>query len=396
MHHPIRIRALLRFDLALSIASTALWFVLEGDATAAVAAGTATFIAALPLPYAVICWLTDRAARQALRKAKAGADVGILALLRDTDTLLFRRRLFSFGEPHLKELAPEGLSQAALLALAASAEQGIDHPYARVLCDVAEGRRLRLHRLSAASAVPHAGVEALLTGQTLRVGRLDWLADEGVHISAELLTRADQLSIHGLAIIGVSLGRRARGLIAFEEDLAALSKHAVQALSELHAKTLLLTHGSRRYSTALVKALGLTEARTYADEEGIVRELQLRKAHGSVVALVTQAGYPADAIEAAADLVLTIGTKKDEAAHSTRCLVLPSLSSLPMLMTAARRLAHAYRSSLRVALGSFLLLVLPSFGLLHAAGGPFVPPLVSGIGLLLLTLLSAVHFWKNR
>jgi len=398
VQHPVSMRFAFLFAIILAVAAGLVWLVLEG-ADSSLAATGATLIAALPLPYAASCWLADAAARRALKKNKASASDDALALLKDIDTLLLPRRRFMIGEPHIKELVPEGMSQSDLLALAASAEQDATHPYAKVLCAVASDRRLRLHRLSAATLVPHAGAEALLMGQTLRVGRLDWLEAEGVKTSAELATRADQLAIHRLALIGVALGPRTRGLIAFEEDVSETAKQTIATLERHGITTILCTHGGRRYANAMGKALGTTEAKSLANTDSLTRELQLRKAKGHVIASLVPP------LDTAADLAVRLAEnnggssqssasdkKTEAAAASPACLVLPSLAALPALIASARKASRALRSSLRLALAGLVVLVLPAFGLLHAIGGPFLPLEAAAIGQGVFLVLATVSF----
>lgn len=414
LHRPIPIRFFFFFSVALAIAAGLLWLLLEGPESA-VPAALATLIAALPIPYALACLFADRAAHKALADAGAAAEGGALDLLKDVDTVILRRSLLMTGEPHIKELAPEGMTQSALLALAASAEQEAEHPYARVICETAENRMLRLHRLAAANVVPHAGAEALLTRQALRVGRLDWLEDEGAKLSAELATRADQLATKGLAVIGVSLGRRVRGLIAFEQDLSEDAKAAIAELDRAQVKTVLFTSGSHRYGLALAKAMGIAEVKSSASPDDLARELQLRKARGSVIASL------APGFESSADLVIDIAPKgtphliaSDTAAKAEMQTTMPkpdaetadeksgaeptaepahlrlaSLSPLSSLMTATKRAASALRLGFRLSLLFFILLVLPAFGVLHAAGGPFLNPVITLLGLLLATIVTS-------
>jgi len=400
LQHPIPIRFWLLFTPVLSIAAGSVWYLLESEESALLAA-SATLVAALPLPYAVSCLLADHAVRRTLKKNQAHASgPNALALLKDIDTVLLPRRPFLIGEPHIKELIPEGLSQSDLLALAASAEQESSHPYAKIICVIASDRRLRLHRLSAVTETPHAGVEALLMGQALRVGRLDWLEVEGVKTSAELLTRADQLALHGLALVGVALGPRMRGLIAFEEDISETAKKPIAALERAGIQTTLLTHGSRRFANATGKALGMSEARSLTKTDSLVRELQLYKAKGHVVASLV------DAMSSTADITIHLTShanaapsdassqsKKTEDAASR--LVLPSLAALPALSAGLQSTSRALRSCFRLSLAAFVLFTLPAFGLLHAVGGPFLPPVAAALGLVFFTIFVVIIFFKN-
>ncbi|MDY3296703.1 HAD family hydrolase, partial [Selenomonas sp.] len=269
--------------------------------------------------------------------------------------------------------------------LAASAEQDATHPYAKVLCAVASDRRLRLHRLSAATLVPHAGAEALLMGQTLRVGRLDWLEAEGVKTSAELATRADQLAIHGLALIGVALGPRTRGLIAFEEDVSETAKKTIADLERHGITTILCTHGGRRYANAMQKALGTTEAKSLANTDSLTRELQLRKAKGHVIASLVPS------LDDAADLAIHLMEKEGASG-----LTIASLAALPALIVTLRSIARALRSGCRLALAGLIVLTLPAFGLLHAIGGPFLPPTAAALGLAIFTIACGFLFLAKK
>ena len=389
------------FAIALAVAAGILWLVLEG-ATAALPAAGATLIAALPLPYACSCLLVRRTAQRALQKAQAQTTKPhALALLRDAAILLIQRRLLVSDTPHIKELVPEGLSQSALLALAASAEQESSHPYAKTICAEASNRLLRLHRLSAVTATPHAGVEALLMGQALRVGRLDWLEAEGVKTSADLLTRADQLAIHGLALVGVALGSRTRGLIAFDEELSPSAEETIARLARADVQTVLLTHGGRRYGNAIAKALDMTEAKSLTKTDSLIRELQLRKAKGEVVALLRTEKQD-DALEGIVDVTLDVplapasGKPSLKNHETTAAITIGVPASLPDLILDLRSISAAFQKSCRLALLGLVLLVLPSFGLLHAAGGPFLPPLGAAIGLIIFTLLATLPFLRDE
>ena len=73
--------------------------------------------------------------------------------------------------------------------------------------------------LAACNEIRGCGVEALISHTPLRVGRPDWLLEEGVEISAELLTKADQLSLRGQLPIFVANGKYCRGIIALDDEI---------------------------------------------------------------------------------------------------------------------------------------------------------------------------------
>ncbi|MFO0929778.1 MAG: heavy metal translocating P-type ATPase [Gemmataceae bacterium] len=91
------------------------------------------------------------------------------------------------GQLELGDVLPvDGVSSDELLALAASAEQGSEHPLARLLVQEAVGRGVTLAAVDDFRAHPGAGVAATVPQGRLLVGNRRLLEDQGIALPAEV------------------------------------------------------------------------------------------------------------------------------------------------------------------------------------------------------------------
>ena len=108
--------------------------------------------------------------------------------------------------------------------MAASVEAGSNHPFARLICRTAADRRLRLQPAINFNEYPGQGVEAIIGRIPVRVGTAAWLKEEGADISAETLTKADQLSLKGMIPLFVSSGKYSKGLNRIRRALVTIAE----------------------------------------------------------------------------------------------------------------------------------------------------------------------------
>ena len=147
---------------------------------------------ALPLAEAVPLWIgaalleENGASLRNLRAIEAAAT---------SDTLVLGKSdILTRGEPQITDIVPEGITVKTLMSLAAAAESGSHHPIARTISEYAIRLRAKYGRIAAFTETPGEGVEVLMSGAPIRVGQKTWIESQGVRISANLLTKDDQLA----------------------------------------------------------------------------------------------------------------------------------------------------------------------------------------------------------
>ncbi|MBE6074000.1 MAG: cation-translocating P-type ATPase [Selenomonas ruminantium] len=363
--------------------------------------GVAILLAGLPIPL----WLSRpiALARGAKRAAKEDIVLASPAVIAETariDTLAVAKDgITTEGRPYVAALVPEGISQGALLALAASAVRDSSQPLYQAIYQTAIERRLHLQRLSAANELPGYGVEALINRSPLRVGRGEWLQEEGIEISANLLTKADQLSQRGQTAVFVANDKYCRGIIAMADEIPQDNITAFHKFHRQRLKLVLLTSDSRRTANAVRKQAAIDEAHANLSPQDKVREIQLLRAHGATLAM---AGNPATDMPAmiAADLSIHVGTLPENPSTEDGTPASPAFSVIlksgklwdfSSLLTISRNTMGIVKANRIIAIIAWLILLPPALGLLHVFGGPFLPPFCAAAGQLIAAILILLN-----
>ncbi len=300
------------------------------------------------------------------------------------------------GKPAITDILPEGLSEDTLLALAASAESGSEHPLAQAILDRAHSKRLRIQGLAAFNAVPGEGIEALLNGQALRAGKSKWLQEQGVHISAGLLTKGDQLASKGKTLVYISTGNTCRGIIALADTVKPESQEAVQLLHDMGIKVIMLTGDNKSTARAIAREVGITEVRAEVLPEDKAREVQLLQTRGSIVAMTGDGINDAPAL-ACADIGMAIGSGTDIAIESADIVLMHSdLRDISRAIRLSRQTMRNIRQNLFWAFGYNVLGIPVAMGVLHIFGGPLLNPMLAAAAMSLSSISVLTNALRLR
>lgn len=293
----------------------------SGEAlVAALLCALTVMLAGLPLPLfstspLVLHRVGRRARELGVNVHKAARTLALLAEARQL--VICSGTMLTKGEPFIEQLIPEGISQNSLLALAASVARSSARPLPRLIYSTANDRHLRLQPAIGFNEVPGQGLEAVISRAPVRIGTAAWLKKQDVEISAELLTRADQLALRGQLPYFVSSGKYTRGLIVIEDEITMDTISSLHRLQRLGLSLLLLSDANKRTVTAMRKQTGVDEARAELTQADKAREVQLLRTRHSAIAIL---GDPTEDAEpfAAADVRIAwlpppAGETEDEA-----------------------------------------------------------------------------------
>jgi len=281
------------------------------------------------------------------RGARAGIlarDAQALELMEKIDTLVVDKTgTLTLGRPRLAGVsAVAGIDHAELLRLAASLEQGSEHPLAAAIVGGAVERGFRLAAPAEFRSLTGKGVVGSVDGRSVAVGNLALFAELGID-PADLATRAEEQRANGESVMLVAIDGAAAGLVGVADPI---KRHAAEALAELRAERLrvvMLTGDSRTTAQALGSRLGIDDivAEMLPDQKArVVRDLQ-RDAHR--VAMAGDGINDAPAL-AQADVGIAMGTGTDIAIESAGLtLVKGDLEGI----VRARRLSRAVMRNIR-------------------------------------------------
>jgi Cu+-exporting ATPase len=295
------------------------------------------------------------------RSAQALEQLGKITLIALDKTGTLTR-----GRPMVTRVIPgPGWTVEEVLRLAASVEQGSEHPLAQAVVEAARSQGLPLEKPVGFSALPGRGVLAHLNGTPIRVGGIAWVQAEGVRLNGlEEAVRA--LQEQGQTTMLVARDGEAIGVIALADALKPEAAEAVAALHRLGVQTAMITGDNRRTAEAIARQAGID--RVFAevlpgDKAEIVRRLQ---AEGHRVAMVGDGINDAPAL-AQADVGIAMGTGTAVAMETADVtLMRGDLRLLPQAVRLSRATMRTIRQNLFWAFFyNVILIPVAALGLLH-------------------------------
>ncbi|GAA1957940.1 heavy metal translocating P-type ATPase [Agromyces allii] len=315
--------------IGLSLAALVGWLLAGYGPEVAFTAAVATLIVACP------CALGLATPMALLVGTARGAQLGILIkgpqILESTrrvDTILLDKTgTVTSGRMSLAEVAPAaGESEAEVLRFAGAAESGSEHPIARAIAAAATAAAVVPSESAAQGALPPVesfastqglGVQAVVDGRLVLVGRSAWLAEQwAVDLPDVLERRQAELEAAGGTVVAVAWDGVARGILSVNDTVKPNSAAAVAQLKALGLRPMLLTGDNERVARAVAAEVGIDDVRAGvlpAEKAEIVRALQ---ADGRVVAMVGDGVNDAVAL-ATADLGIAMGSGTDVAIEAS-------------------------------------------------------------------------------
>ena len=289
------------------------------------------------------------------------------------------------AEPRLAQLVPlRTVGALKLLAMAASLESLSSHPFARALARAAQEAGVALPAISEGRTQASAGVEAVIDGRRLRLGKADYalgLVDaDPVPVAARLLRRMEREKIAAESVIVMADRDGPLALFSFGEALRSDAGEFVQLLKGRQIDVLLVS-GDRRAPVERVArelAIGSVYAhQTPESKRELVRELQ---ASGRTVAMLGDGMNDAPVI-AQADVSIALAegnalaqARADLIALSTR------LADVGQAFATARRGMRIVRENLAWAFAyNVVVIPLAAFG--------YITPALAAVGMAASSLL---------
>ena len=285
-----------------------------------------------------------------------------LKLLADVNVVAMSyNRVLTCNKYYITDLVTEGLKQSELLTIAASAERDSQHIIGRTIYDAAVSRGLKLQKLSETEELQGRGVETIIKKIVVRVGSPGWIASQNVSISINLRTKIDQLLVKGKTTLLVSTGRLARGIIALKDEINADAKIFLLTLRQKKIESLLLTAQPKKMAYRIAKDFELDHIRTNLTPEGKMREIQVFRAKGKVIAAIGTDSQDMLALKTS-DVSFLLTNGATELPEEIRAdFEIPTLESFLAVRELALKFGKILRINRAIALLSWLVLVPPAF-----------------------------------
>ena len=219
------------------------------------------------------------------------------------------------GKPAFdRVISANGFADDDVLKLAASLDQGSEHPLAAAIVRAARDRGMSLDKVDNFESATGIGVRGRVNGRALALGNSAMMQADKVAVDA-LLSQAEILRGEGASVMHLAVDGKLAGLLAVSDAIKASTAEALATLKASGLRVIMATGDGVTTANAVAKRLGIDEVHGEvkpADKLALVKQLQ---AEGRIVAMAGDGINDAPAL-AQANVGVAMGTGTDVAMNS--------------------------------------------------------------------------------
>ena len=300
--------------------------------------------------------------------------------LRKVDTLIVDKTgTLTEGHPIFDRAVPaSGFEANEVLRLAASLDQGSEHPLANAIVQAARERGLKLDKSEDFESASGIGVRAQVAGHHLALGNGAFMQQLDVSISP-MVSQAEAMRSEGASVMFLAVDGKPAGLLAVSDPIKKSTPEALATLKAAGLRIVMATGDGLTTARAVGARLGIDEVHGEvkpADKLALVQNLQKE---GRIVAMAGDGINDAPAL-AKADVGVAMGTGTDVAMNSAEITLIKG--DLRALAT-ARLLSEATVANMKQNLAFALLynaLAIPvAAGVLYPLSGWLLSPMIAAL-----------------
>jgi len=255
------------------------------------------------------------------RAAQSGVlfrDAEAIENLRKIDTLIVDKTgTLTEGRPAFRSTVPaSGFTEEEVLRLAASLDQGSEHPLADAIVAEARRRKLVLQAAENFESATGIGVRGVVDGRKLAIGNTQLMREVGVD-PAPMAEAAEGLRQEGASVMFLAVDGQLAGLIAVADPIKASTAEAIKALHDAGLRIVMATGDGLTTANAVARQLGIDEVHGEVRPADKIALVQKLKAEGHKVAMAGDGINDAPAL-AGADVGIAMGTGTDVAMSSAQ------------------------------------------------------------------------------
>lgn len=301
------------------------------------------------------------------------------------------------GKPVVTDIITNGISEDEILALAASAEKGSEHPLGEAIVRGAEEKNLDFKTIEEFNAIPGHGIEVKIDGKDIFLGNLKLMKEKNVELdilsndNKNLQNESERLAGEGKTPMYISIDGTLRGIIAVADTVKPSSKGAIESLHKMGIKVAMITGDNKKTADAIAKQVGIDIVLAEVLPEDKANEVKKLQGENAKVAMVGDGINDAPAL-AQADVGIAIGSGTDVAIESADIVLMRSdLMDVTTAIKLSKATIKNIKQNLFWAFGYNVLGIPVAMGILHIFGGPLLNPMIAAAAM----SLSSVSVLTN-
>lgn len=224
------------------------------------------------------------------------------------------------GRPRVTDIWVRKGTEDQLLTLAASMEQGSEHPLAEAIMNYARDHHMIPHAVTNFKAIFGRGIEAVYNGQTYYAGNTRLMEEKGISSDA-IQQRLNELADAGKTPLIFADAKEIIGIIAAADMEKASSAEAISLFGKMGIDVVMLTGDNQRTAEAIRKRLHIPQVIAGVLPQDKERHIAALQAQGHKVAMIGDGINDAPAL-AKADLGIAIGAGTDVAIESADAVLM--------------------------------------------------------------------------
>jgi Cu+-exporting ATPase len=319
-------------------------------------------------------------------------DAAAIENVRKVNTLIVDKTgTLTDGKPRFdRSVAQSDYTENEVLRLAASLDQGSEHPLADAIVKAARARGLVLEKSAGFESIAGSGARGIVGGKQLALGNAALMAQLGVPID-HLKTPGEELRAEGASVMYLSVDNQPAGLLAVSDPIKASTTEALSALKSAGMRVIMASGDGLTTAKAVATKLGIDEVHGEmqpADKLALVAKLQ---SEGRIVAMAGDGINDAPAL-AQADVGIAMGTGTDVAMNSAQVtLVKGDLRGIALARTISEQTIANMKQNLGFAFVYNALGVPLAAGVLYPLTGWLLSPMIAALAM----SLSSVSVISN-
>ena len=309
-------------------------------------------------------------------------DAAAIENFRKVDTLIVDKTgTLTEGKPTFdRAIAAGQFTEEEILRLAASLDQGSEHPLANAIVQAARTRNLVLERPGSFESGSGIGVRGTVGGKQVALGNAALMTQMNVSVEP-LHTQAEALRNEGASVVHIAVDGRLAGLLAISDPIKASTREALAALTSQGLRVVMATGDGLTTAKRVGTVLGIDEVHGEvkpADKLALVERLQRE---GRVVAMAGDGINDAPAL-AKANVGIAMGTGTDVAMNSAQVtLVKGDLRGITQALALSNATIRNMKQNLGFAFVYNALGIPLAAGLLYPFTGWLLSPMIAALAM---------------